>query len=42
MPLKSTKLTLDAFTLGEDLAYTPGDVIYQNELIQLDTVQSHH
>ncbi|MCP3674557.1 MAG: class I poly(R)-hydroxyalkanoic acid synthase [Gammaproteobacteria bacterium] len=24
-----------AFTLGEDLAYTPGEVIYQNELIQL-------
>jgi polyhydroxyalkanoate synthase len=25
----------DAFTLGEDIATTPGKVVYQNELIQL-------
>jgi polyhydroxyalkanoate synthase len=33
--LKINQTDVDAFTLGEDLAYTPGDVIYQNELIQL-------
>jgi polyhydroxyalkanoate synthase len=33
--LKITQTDPDAFTLGEDLAYTPGDVIYQNDLIQL-------
>ena len=25
----------DAFTLGEDIATTPGKVVYQNDLIQL-------
>ena len=33
--LKISQTDVDAFTLGEDLAYTPGDVIYQNDLIQL-------
>ena len=33
--LKINQTNVDAFTLGEDLAYTPGDVIYQNDLIQL-------
>lgn len=33
--LKINQTDADAFTLGEDLAYTPGDVIYQNDLIQL-------
>ncbi|MFT6920039.1 MAG: polyhydroxyalkanoate synthase [Cognaticolwellia sp.] len=33
--LKITQTDPDAFTLGENLAYTPGDVIYQNDLIQL-------
>ncbi len=33
--LKINQTDVDAFTLGEDLAYTPGDVIYQNDLIQL-------
>jgi polyhydroxyalkanoate synthase len=33
--LKVNQTDVDAFTLGEDLAYTPGDVIYQNDLIQL-------
>ena len=32
---KINQVNLDAFTLGEDLAYTPGKVIYQNKLIQL-------
>lgn len=37
-PLEAFKITqtpADAFTIGEDLATTPGKVIYQNELIQL-------
>lgn len=33
--LKISQTDTDAFTLGENLAYTPGDVIYQNDLIQL-------
>jgi len=33
--LKINQTNVDAFTLGEDLAYTPGDVIYQNDLMQL-------
>ncbi|NQY86654.1 MAG: class I poly(R)-hydroxyalkanoic acid synthase [Colwellia sp.] len=33
--LKISQTNADAFTLGEDLAYTPGDVIYQNDLMQL-------
>ena len=33
--LKITQTDPNAFTLGENLAYTPGDVIYQNDLIQL-------
>ncbi|MEY8251702.1 MAG: class I poly(R)-hydroxyalkanoic acid synthase, partial [Colwellia sp.] len=33
--LKINQTNIDAFTLGENLAYTPGDVIYQNDLIQL-------
>lgn len=33
--LRITQTDTDAFTLGENLAYTPGDVIYQNDLIQL-------
>lgn len=33
--LKISQTDVDAFTLGENLAYTPGDVIYQNDLIQL-------
>lgn len=33
--LKITQTDPDAFTLGENLAYTSGDVIYQNDLIQL-------
>lgn len=32
---KITQVALDAFRLGENLAYTPGDVIFQNRLIQL-------
>lgn len=32
---KITQVKLDAFTLGKDLAYTPGEVVYQNRLIQL-------
>ncbi|WP_045858832.1 PHA/PHB synthase family protein [Teredinibacter purpureus] len=32
---KITQVSLDAFTLGEDLAYTPGKVIFENNLIQL-------
>ena len=33
--LRISQTDNDAFTLGENLAYTPGDVIYQNDLIQL-------
>lgn len=33
--LRVSQTDADAFTLGENLAYTPGDVIYQNDLIQL-------
>jgi polyhydroxyalkanoate synthase len=33
--LRISQTDTDAFTLGESLAYTPGDVIYQNDLIQL-------
>ena len=33
--LRISQTDTDAFTLGETLAYTPGDVIYQNDLIQL-------
>lgn len=33
--LKISQTDNDAFTLGENLAYTPGDVIYQNDLMQL-------
>ena len=33
--LRVSQTDVDAFTLGENLAYTPGDVIYQNDLIQL-------
>jgi polyhydroxyalkanoate synthase len=33
--LKITQTNEDAFELGKDLAYTPGKVIYQNDLIQL-------
>ena len=33
--LKISQTDTDAFTLGENLACTPGDVIYQNDLIQL-------
>lgn len=33
--LRISQTDTDAFTLGENLAYTPGDVIYQNDLIQL-------
>lgn len=33
--LKISQTDLDAFTLGENLADTPGKVIYQNELMQL-------
>jgi len=33
--LKITQTDVNAFTLGETLAFTPGDVIYQNDLIQL-------
>jgi len=33
--LRIAQTDTKAFTLGENLAYTPGDVIYQNELIQL-------
>lgn len=32
---KITQVDLGAFKLGESLAYTPGKVIFQNELIQL-------
>jgi len=32
---KITQVTTDSFALGEDLATTPGKVIFQNELIQL-------
>ncbi|WP_018982471.1 PHA/PHB synthase family protein [Salinimonas chungwhensis] len=37
-PLEAFKITqtpADAFTVGEDLATTPGEVIYQNELFEL-------
>jgi len=33
--LKISQTDNDAFTLGENLAYTPGDIIYQNDLMQL-------
>jgi len=33
--LRISQTDTDAFTLGENLAYTPGDVIYQNDLIQM-------
>ena len=33
--LRISQTDNDAFTLGENLAFTPGDVIYQNDLIQL-------
>lgn len=33
--LKIAQTDNDAFTLGENLAYTSGDVIFQNDLIQL-------
>lgn len=33
--LKITQSDPDAFTLGENLAITPGKVVYQNELLQL-------
>ncbi len=33
--LKISQVDMDAFTLGSDLAYTPGKVIYENELMQL-------
>jgi len=29
------QVNIDAFTLGEDLAYTPGSIIYRNRLIEL-------
>ncbi|WP_075188088.1 PHA/PHB synthase family protein [Teredinibacter haidensis] len=32
---KITQVNLDAFTLGVNLAYTPGKVIFQNRLIEL-------
>lgn len=32
---KVTQVSMDAFTLGSDLANTPGEVIYQNRLVQL-------
>lgn len=32
---KVTQVSVDAFTLGTDLANTPGEVIYQNQLVQL-------
>ncbi len=33
--LKINQVSIDAFTLGEDLACTPGKVIFENELMQL-------
>lgn len=33
--LKITQSDPDAFTLGENLAYTPGKVVFQNDLFQL-------
>lgn len=33
--LKVNQVDVNAFTVGETLAYTPGKVIYENELIQL-------
>ena len=33
--LKVNQVKSDAFNLGEDLAFTPGKVVYENDLIQL-------
>jgi polyhydroxyalkanoate synthase subunit PhaC len=32
---KITQVDIDAFTLGETLAYTPGEVVFKNHLIEL-------
>lgn len=32
---KITQVRIDAFTLGKDLANTPGEVVYENRLVQL-------
>ncbi|MFO1368552.1 MAG: class I poly(R)-hydroxyalkanoic acid synthase [Marinagarivorans sp.] len=32
---KITQVDIDAFTLGETLAYTPGEVIFKNRLVEL-------